>query len=47
MGQYQQWLHYQEIDRHLRTQLEALEADLYKKHWFIFEAWRINLVCAS
>src|SRR5260370_30658983 len=28
MGQYQQWLHYQEIDRHLRTQLEALEADL-------------------
>ena len=28
MGQYQQWLHYQDIDRHLRTQLEALEADL-------------------
>jgi hypothetical protein len=28
MGQYQQWLHYQEIDRHLRAQLEALEADL-------------------
>lgn len=28
MGQYQQWLHYQEIARHLRAQLEALEADL-------------------
>lgn len=28
MGQYQQWLHYQEIDRRLRAQLEALEAEL-------------------
>ena len=28
MGQYQQWLHYQEIDRHLRRQLETLEAGL-------------------
>jgi hypothetical protein len=28
MGQYQQWLHYQEIDRHLRSQLETLEAGL-------------------
>src|SRR6266581_7061449 len=28
MGQYQQWLHYQEIDRRLRTQVEALEAEL-------------------
>jgi len=28
MGQYQQWLHYQEIDRHLRSQLETLEARL-------------------
>jgi hypothetical protein len=28
MGQYQQWLHYQEIDRRLRTQLETLEAEL-------------------
>ncbi len=28
MGQYQQWLHYQEIDRHLRTQLETLETEL-------------------
>jgi hypothetical protein len=28
MGQYQQWLHYQEIHRHLSTQVEALEAEL-------------------
>ncbi len=28
MGQYRQWLHYQEIDRHLRSQLETLEARL-------------------
>jgi hypothetical protein len=28
MGQYQQWLRYQEIDRHLRAQLEALETEL-------------------
>jgi hypothetical protein len=28
MGQYQQWLHYQEIDRQLQRQLETLEARL-------------------
>lgn len=28
MGQYQQWLHYREQDRQLRTQLEKLEAEL-------------------
>ena len=28
MGQYQQWLQYQEIHRHLSTQVEALEAEL-------------------
>jgi hypothetical protein len=28
MGQYQQWLHYQEIDRRLRTTLDALEQEL-------------------
>src|SRR5215467_11069426 len=28
MGQYQQWLHYREVDQHLRTQLEALETEL-------------------
>lgn len=28
MGQYRQWLHYQEIDRHLRSQFETLEARL-------------------
>ncbi len=28
MGQYRQWLHYQEIDRYLRSQLETLEAGL-------------------
>jgi hypothetical protein len=28
MGQYQQWLRYQEIDKRLRAQLEALEAEL-------------------
>ena len=28
MGQYQQWLHYQEIDRRLSTEIEALEAEL-------------------
>ena len=28
MGQYQQWLHYQEIHRNLITQVEALEAEL-------------------
>jgi hypothetical protein len=30
MGQYQQWLQYQEINRHLSTQVEALEAELAK-----------------
>lgn len=28
MGQYQQWLHYQEVDRRLRAELEALETEL-------------------
>jgi hypothetical protein len=28
MGQYQQWLHYREVDQHLRQQLEALETEL-------------------
>ncbi len=28
MGQYQQWLHYQEIDRQLRSELERLESEL-------------------
>ena len=30
MGQYQQWLQYQEILRHLSTQVEALEVELAK-----------------
>ncbi len=30
MGQYQQWLQYQEIHRHLSSQVEALEAELAK-----------------
>jgi hypothetical protein len=28
MGQYQQWLHYQEVDRRLRAELETLETEL-------------------
>jgi hypothetical protein len=28
MGQYQQWLHYQQTDKQLRSQLEAIEAEL-------------------
>ena len=28
MGQYQQWLHYQEVDRRLRSTLEVLEIEL-------------------
>lgn len=28
MGQYQQWLHFQEIDRRLRATLDALEQEL-------------------
>ena len=28
MGQYQQWLHYQEVDRHLKAKLETLETEL-------------------
>ena len=28
MGQYQQWLHYREVDQHLRAQLETLEREL-------------------
>jgi hypothetical protein len=32
MGQYQQWLHYQAIDRHLRTQVEMLEEELSRLH---------------
>ena len=28
MGQYQRWLHYQEVGRHLRAALEALETEL-------------------
>jgi hypothetical protein len=30
MGQYQQWLQYQEIHRHLSTQVETLEVELAK-----------------
>ena len=30
MGQYQQWLQYQEIHKRLNTQVEALEAELAK-----------------
>jgi hypothetical protein len=28
MGQYERWLHYQEVDRQLRAELEALETEL-------------------
>lgn len=28
MGQYQQWLHYQEVDRHLKAELETLKTKL-------------------
>lgn len=28
MGQYQQWLHYREVDQHLQAQLETLEREL-------------------
>ena len=28
MGQYQQWLHYREVDQHLQAQLEMLEREL-------------------
>ncbi len=28
MGQYQQWLHYQEINKRLGTQVEVIEAEL-------------------
>src|SRR6185312_17348833 len=28
MGQYSRWLHYQEVDRRLHAELEALEAEL-------------------
>ena len=39
MGQYQQWLHYQAIDRRLQTQVETLEAELaqLKEHLHILE----------
>jgi hypothetical protein len=39
MGQYQQWLHYQAIDRRLRTQVETLEAELaqLQKHLDLME----------
>jgi hypothetical protein len=39
MGQYQQWLHYQAIDRRLRTQVETLEAELaqLQEHLHILE----------
>lgn len=36
MGQYQQWLHYREVDRHLHTQLEELShelAQLQERHY--------------
>lgn len=38
MGQYQQWLHYQAIDRRLRTEVEALQADLaqLQEHLHLF-----------
>ncbi len=32
MGQYQQWLHYRDIDRLLHTQLEELEEELAQLH---------------
>jgi hypothetical protein len=39
MGQYQQWLHYQAIDRRLRTQVKTLEAELaqLQEHLHILE----------
>jgi hypothetical protein len=39
MGQYQQWLHYQAIDRRLQTQVDTLEAELaqLKEHLHILE----------
>jgi hypothetical protein len=35
MGQYQQWLQYQEIDKRLSTQVEALEAELAQLQEFL------------
>ena len=32
MGQYQQWLHYREVDQHLQAQLEMLERELAQLH---------------
>jgi len=32
MGQYQQWLHYREVDQHLQAQLELLERELAQLH---------------
>ena len=32
MGQYQQWLHYREVDQHLQAQLEMLERELTQLH---------------
>jgi hypothetical protein len=35
MGQYQQWLQYQEIDKRLSTQIETLEAELAQLQEFL------------
>lgn len=32
MGQYQQWLHFHEVDRHLQAQLEELVSELAQLH---------------
>lgn len=39
MGQYQQWLHYREIDQDLQAQLEMLERDLAQlfEHTYLLE----------
>ena len=44
MGQYQQWLHYQAIERRLRTQVETLEAELaqLQEHLNILEQQQLE-----
>lgn len=37
MGQYQQWLQYQEIHKHLSSQVEALEAEITKLQGYVHQ----------
>ncbi|GAC1568149.1 MAG: hypothetical protein NVS3B14_16430 [Ktedonobacteraceae bacterium] len=47
MGQYQQWLHFQDIDRRLRTTLDALEQELAHYHSQVDSSLQADVLAAN